>query len=166
MARRLLPDEVWQLVEPLLPKPPPRPKGGRPLIHDRDVLTGILFMLKTGVAWEDLPSEMGCGCGMTCLRRLRDWQQRGIWQRIQRVLQVHLPDARRIDWSRAYGRGSATRLSSHGEPHLHDPDQPVVQPSGPKTPISTELENQTGQAVRLTASMPWPDQAAASSPRG
>ena len=100
MAGHLIPEDVWHLIEPLLPPRPAHPKGGRPVIADRDVLTGIIFMLKTGIAWEDLPTEMGCGCGMTCLRRLREWQRADVWPQILNILQTHLRDARRMDWSR------------------------------------------------------------------
>jgi transposase len=63
-----------------LPPQKRSPQGERPPIGNREALAGILFVLKTGVAWEDLPREMGCGCGMTCWRRLRDWQRAGVWQ--------------------------------------------------------------------------------------
>ena len=79
MAKPLLPDELWEVIEPLLPKWTPSPKGGQPPVPDRNALTGILFVLKTGIPWEDLPCEMNCGCGMTCWRRLRDWQTDGTW---------------------------------------------------------------------------------------
>jgi transposase len=78
MAKPLLPDELWELIRPLIPPHPPQPKGGRPWLDDRKALTGIIFVLKTGIPWEDLPHEMGCGCGMTCWNRLRDWQAAGI----------------------------------------------------------------------------------------
>ena len=72
-------DEVWEVIEPLLPKWTPSPKGGHPRLDDRKSLTGILFVLKTCIPWEDLPAEMGCGCGMTCWRRLHAWQEHGVW---------------------------------------------------------------------------------------
>lgn len=154
MARRLLPDEVWQLIEPLLPKHPSRPKGGRPLIDDRDVLTGILFMLKTGIAWEDLPSEMGCGCGMTCLRRLREWQQQDIWPRIQRILEIHLDDAKRIDWSRAEGRNFGTRVAVPGT-SAAPPAPQVSSEAGTleSNVIPTTTHAEADTTPRLTASM-------------
>src|SRR5262249_2822929 len=68
---------------------------------DRRALTGILFVLKTGIPWEDLPQEMGCGCGMTCWRRLRAWQHAGVWPQLHRVLLARLRAADQIDWSRA-----------------------------------------------------------------
>ena len=78
MAGPLIPDALWAELAPLLPPPPPRPKGGRPRVPDRAALTGILFVLKSGIPWEMLPKEMGCGSGMTCWRRLRDWHRAGI----------------------------------------------------------------------------------------
>ncbi len=79
MAKPILSDELWALIEPLLPSHPPSPQGGRPRLSDRATLTGILYVLHTGIPWEYLPREMGCGSGMTCWRRLRDWQRAGVW---------------------------------------------------------------------------------------
>src|SRR5262245_51453589 len=100
MAKPLLPDELWALIEPLIPPHPPQPKGGRPYLDDRKVLTGIIFILKTGLPWEDLPQEMGCGCGMTCWNRLRDWQARGVWGKIHEILLAELRHADKIDFKR------------------------------------------------------------------
>ena len=101
MAKPLVPDELWEIVEPLLPPKKPRPKGGRPPIPDRACLTGILFVLKSGIPWEMLPQEMGCGSGMTCWRRLRDWTRAGVWKKLHHELLNRLRDADQIDWSRA-----------------------------------------------------------------
>lgn len=103
MAKQLLPEEVWREVETFLPSRPRNPKGGRPPLGDREALTGILFVLRTGVAWPDLPEELGCGCGMTCLRRLREWQEASVWHRIEDVLRKQLPNPRAINWARAVG---------------------------------------------------------------
>jgi transposase len=97
----LVSDELWSIVEPFIPERPRRKRNpGRKPVPDRNCLTGILFVLKTGIPWEDLPQEMGCGCGMTCWRRLRDWQQAGVWQRIHRVLLDRLREAEQINFSR------------------------------------------------------------------
>jgi len=72
MPKPLVTDELWTVIEPLLPTQAPKPKGGRPRVSDRAALTGILFVLKTGIPWEILPQEMGCGSGMTCWRRLKE----------------------------------------------------------------------------------------------
>ena len=101
MAKPLLSDDLWSHISPLLPPARPRPKGGRPPIPDRAALTGILFVLKTGLPWEYLPAEMGCGSGMSCWRRLHEWQQAGIWSALHRALLEHMERAGQLDWSRA-----------------------------------------------------------------
>src|SRR5919199_1777585 len=100
-VKQLVSEELWATVEPLLPPEPPKPKGGRPRIPTRACLTGILFVLKTGLPWEYLPAELGWGSGMTCWRRLRDWQTAGVWHRLHLALLARLGEADRIDWSRA-----------------------------------------------------------------
>ena len=102
MAKPMLDNELWQCIEPLLPSKLRRVRfPGRKPLGDRKALTGILFVLKTGIPWEDLPQELGCGSGMSCWRRLRDWQQSGVWQHVQELLVLKLPRANKIDWSRA-----------------------------------------------------------------
>src|SRR5437660_11392365 len=87
MAKPIVSDELWEIVEPLIPRVERRFRNpGRKRIDDRRVLTGILFVLKTGIPWEHLPQEMGCGSGMTCWRRLRDWNEAGVWERLHQVL--------------------------------------------------------------------------------
>ena len=81
---------------------------------DRAALTGIVFVLKTGIQWEDLPAEMGCGSGMTCWRRLRDWQAAGVWARLHRVLLERLHGADKLDWTRA-SLDSASVPAKRGE---------------------------------------------------
>jgi len=82
----LVPDELWTEVEPLLPKRVVSPQGGRPHVSDRACLTGIVFVLKSGVTWNMLPGELGCGSGVTCWRRLRDWTKAGVWPEVHRRL--------------------------------------------------------------------------------
>src|SRR5258707_11597298 len=101
MNRPLVPDKLWAEIAPLLPPARPKPKGGRPRLSDRAALTGIIFVLKSGIPWEMLPQELGCGSGMTCWRRLRDWHQAGVWEALHRTLLDRLGDADRIDWRRA-----------------------------------------------------------------
>ena len=102
MAQPLVSEELWELFEPLIPRLERRYRyPGRKRIEDRKVLTGILFVLKTGIAWEHLPQELGCGSGMTCWRRLQEWQQAGVWQALHELLLAKLNEADRIDWSRA-----------------------------------------------------------------
>ena len=101
MPNLLVTDELWAVVEPLLPSESPKPKGGRPRVSDRAAFTGILFVLKTGIPWEMLPQEMGCGSGMTCWRRLKEWHEAGVWNRLHQTLLNFLGKKNRIDWSRA-----------------------------------------------------------------
>src|ERR1700755_1752746 len=101
MAKPLITDELWEVIEPLLPPEPDQARGGRPRVPNRDVLRGILFVLSTGLPWEYLPPEMGCGSGMTCWRRLKEWHEQGVWHKLHRVLLDRLGQADRIDWSRA-----------------------------------------------------------------
>ena len=101
MPAPLVSDALWSLVSPLLPVEPAKPKGGRPRIDDRAALSGILFVLRTGIPWEMLPQEMACGSGVTCWRRLRDWQAAGVWDQLHHELLHRLHQADRLDWSRA-----------------------------------------------------------------
>jgi len=101
MTAALVPDGLWDVIESLLPLPKPKPQGGRPRVPDRACLRGILVVLRSGTPWEMLPKELGCGSGMTCWRRLRDWQQAGIWGLIHFALLDWLSRYSRIDWSRA-----------------------------------------------------------------
>ena len=101
MAEPILDEALWAVLELLLPADPPRPRGGRPRLPHRQVLRGILFVLRSGLPWELLPQERGCGSGMTCWRRLREWQAKGLWQRIHCELLNWLGQIGQIDWSRA-----------------------------------------------------------------
>ncbi|MER7223693.1 IS5 family transposase [Streptomyces rubradiris] len=111
-------DELWDRLEPLLPQRERRFRyPGRKALPDREVLCGILYVLHTGIQWEYLPKELGCGSGMTCWRRLRDWNEAGVWQRLHEVLLAELNAASRLDWSRCAvdsPRQSAKRGSRTG----------------------------------------------------
>ena len=100
-------DGLWERLEPLLPRRQRRFRyPGRKPLDDRRVLQGILFVLHTGIGWEHLPQELGFGCGMTAWRRLRDWQQAGVWERLHAALLAELHAAGVIDWSRAIADSS------------------------------------------------------------
>ncbi len=108
MAKPLVPDGFWEVFRSLLPKRrdaslrrrDKRRRGGRPPVEDRKAVGGILFVLRTGIPWEDLPAEMGCGSGMTCWRRLRDWHKAGVFKRLHAALLDRLNAAGKIDWSK------------------------------------------------------------------
>jgi transposase len=116
MAKQILNDELWQIIEPIIPKKKRRFRyPGRKSVPDKAALTGILFVLKTGIGWEDLPPELGCGSGMTCWRRLRDWQKAGVWNKIHEVLLSKLRKAEQIDFSRAVVDSSSVRAVFGGQ---------------------------------------------------
>ena len=96
----MLDERLWRRAERLLPKSPPRPKGGRPRASDRACLEGILYSLRTGCPWEYLPKELGVS-GMTCWRRLRDWHEAGVWAKLHLSLLDALGREGQVDWSRA-----------------------------------------------------------------
>ncbi len=116
MSKPLVSDDLWAAIEPLLPAEPLKPKGGRPRCDDRLALAGIIFVLRSGIPWEMLPRELGCS-GMTCWRRLRDWQQAGTWAGLHRVLLERLADAGQLDWSRASLDSASVQLKG-GTPRL------------------------------------------------
>lgn len=117
MAKPILDDELWGLIEPVLPPAKVRRARypGRKPLDDRAVLTGILFVLQSGIPWEMLPQEMGCGSGMSCWRRLRAWQEAGVWQRLHEVLLARLRAANAIDWSRCIVDSSSIRAVGSGQ---------------------------------------------------
>jgi transposase len=111
----IIPDELWARIEQLLPVVPRRADHpGRKRLDNRKVLSGILFVLYTGIPWEFLPQELGYGSGMTCWRRLRDWHEAGVWQRLHEQLLAELNAAGALDWSRAVIDGSHVRALKGG----------------------------------------------------
>jgi len=116
MARPLLPDALWEKVEPLLPRPNRRRfrYPGRKPLTPRQALTGILFVLRTGIRWNDLPCEMGCGSGSRCRRYLKAWHEAGVWDRLHALLLAELDGAGKIDWSRAAVDASFVRALGGG----------------------------------------------------
>jgi transposase len=118
MTKELVPNELWMFIDPLLPPELPKPNGGRPRVPDRAALAGIIYVLKSGIPWGMLPKELGFGSGVTCWRRLRDWQKAGVWHRLHRVLLDELGKAGLIDWSR-------TSLDSATVPTKRGVQEPV-----------------------------------------
>jgi transposase len=117
MAKPILDDDLWTLIEPMLP--PPRPRRfrypGRKPITNRQALTGILFVLRTGIPWELLPQEMGCGSGVSCWRRLRDWQAAGVWQKVHELMLDELRRADELDLSIVAVDSGSVRAVGAGE---------------------------------------------------
>jgi transposase len=163
----LVTDELWEHLQPLLP-PPPRRRSrfpGRKPLDYRRVLTGILFVLKTGIAWDDLPAELGCGCGKTCRHYLRLWYQAGVWQRLHAVLLAELNGADQIDWERALIDASFVKAPEGGEDTGPNPTD--RSKSGSKHHVLTDAQglplaatvtaanvNEVTQVFRVLASVP------------
>jgi transposase len=136
MAKPLVSDALWDRVEPLLPPEPPKPDGGRPRVPDRAALTGILFVLRTGIQWRMLPLEMGCGSGVTCWRRMRDWTEAGVWPALHRFVLDELGERGAIDWSRAAIDGSSI-AAKKGAPMKSAPTRRIAAGPGRNTTFSS-----------------------------
>src|SRR5437016_2686467 len=113
----LVTDALWERIQPLLPPPPPRRFRfpGRKQLDYRKILTGILFVLKTGIAWDDLPADLGCGCGKTCRSYLQLWHQAGVWRTLHALLLAEVNGADQVDWSRALIDASFAKAPEGGE---------------------------------------------------
>jgi transposase len=115
MAKPLVCDALWTVIEPHIPVRKRRKcHTGRKPLPDRACLAGILFVLRSGIPWEMLPQEMGCGSGMTCWRRLRDWKNAGVWQTVHRVLLDKLREPDQIDFSRCAVDSATVRAVGGG----------------------------------------------------
>jgi transposase len=135
-AQTLIDDAIWARLEPLIPKRRRRRghRHGRTPISDRAVLTGILFVLRSGIPWQMLPRQMGCGSGSTCWRRLVRWQKAGVWQQLHEVLLAELRRRGRLDqrWT-VIDSGSVRAL--RGGKKL-DRTQPIAARRAPNTTSS------------------------------
>ncbi|MBR7825282.1 transposase [Actinospica sp. MGRD01-02] len=131
-------DELWARIEPLIPvKVRRRRYPGRMPLDDRAVLTGILVVLARGIGFERLPKELGYGSGMTCWRRLRDWQQAGVWPAIAQLLANELPDGRRLDFRRVAAPTGPT-----------GPDTPVTRrPTPPRAKQPSAVAAEFGMTL-------------------
>jgi transposase len=117
MTTPVIDDDLWQLLQPLLPSPPRRYRyPGRRRLNDRTCLEGIVYVLATGIAWEDLPQQLGYPSGMTCWRRLRDWNDAGVFGRLHQLLLAKLHRAEQLDWSRAVIDAAHIRALKGGQP--------------------------------------------------
>jgi transposase len=132
----LIDDALWARIEPLLPKPPRKrfKTMGRPRVPDRAALTGILFVLRTGMPWQLLPLEMGCGSGSTCWRRLVRWQRAGVWKRLHAALLAELRQRGQLDLARAIVDSSSVRALRGGK--KLDRTQPIAARKGRNTTFS------------------------------
>jgi transposase len=105
-----LTDEQWAVIQPLLP---PLARTGRPRADDRTTLEGILYVLKSGCRWQDLPREYGAPT--TVWRRLKLWEEQGVWARVWRAVLASLDAQGRLDWAQAFLDGAFVPAKK-GEP--------------------------------------------------
>src|SRR5437899_3288715 len=151
VAPWIVSDELWELVEPLLPVPKRRFRyPGRKRLPDREALCGILFVLHTGIAWRQLPLELGFGSGATCWRRLDEWQKAAVWERLHELLLARLGAAGEIEWSRAVAD------SSHVQ----------AKKGAPRRARARLIEPETGRSTTSWSTRPGSRSAAASSASG
>ena len=123
-----VPDELWEVLEPLIPVVARRFRHpGRKRLDDRQALNGILYVLHTGIAWRHLPLELGFGGGSTCYRRLDEWQRAGVWERLHALLLSELRAAGELEWARAVAD------SSHVQPKKGAPRRARARLTGPET---------------------------------
>lgn len=156
MPGPLVPDELWETIQPLLPRHKARPgKRGRPPVDDRACLTGLVFVLKTGIPWEDLPLEMGCGSGVTCWRRLRYWQRRGVWKKLLHALLDRLGREGLIDWDKACVDSQSIRAVFGGYlPAKTLPIGPKKAPNGTCSSMATAPHWPSGSRERTAPTPP------------
>ena len=144
MPGPLVPDELWEAIEPLLPRHKAKPgKRGRPPVDDRACLTGIIFVLRSGIPWEMLPLEMGCGSGITCWRRLRYWQRRGVWKKLLHAMLDRLGKEGLIDWEKACVDSQSYRAVFGG-------------PSPAKTPRIEPKKARNATSSSMATGRRWP----------
>lgn len=106
----LVSDELWKQIEPLLPpEPAPSPKGGRPRVTHRRALKGIIFVLRSGIPWQALPTEMNCGSGSTCWRRFAEWTRLSVWSKLHALLLSTLGKSGAINLERAVVDSASVR---------------------------------------------------------
>ncbi|MBF0495301.1 MAG: IS5 family transposase [Deltaproteobacteria bacterium] len=111
--KELLSDEHWEKIEPLLPTTAPGPKGGRPKADNRLTLTGIIWVLRSGARWKDLPDRYPSPA--TCWRRLKNWEAAGIWTKLRKIFLRDLDVKGAIDWEEAFMDGSFAPAKNGGD---------------------------------------------------
>lgn len=112
--QKLVPDELWEIIHPLLPKHRPSKRRGHLRVDDRVALSGNMFVLKAGIAWEDLPQEIVCSC-ITCWRRLKERNDAGVWLKLQQKVLQMLEDAGMLDWDYGAINSSSVRAMHRGK---------------------------------------------------
>jgi len=124
VINRELTEAQWLRIERLLPKEKPSPRGGCRRIDDREVMEGILWVLRSGARWKDLPREYPSAT--TCWRRLREWEEAGVWLSIWRAFLSELDDEGQLDWHEVFADGTFAPAKK-GVPRSARPNAERVQ---------------------------------------
>lgn len=111
-TKRLLTDEQWERIAPYLPEHPPSPKGGRPRESDRECLEGILWLVRTGARWQDIPVDLPSGS--TCWRRLVEWAGEGVLEEIHAILIEELANLGQLDFEELFADATFIRAKKGG----------------------------------------------------
>ena len=111
-TKRVLTDQQWQRIAPHLPEHPPSPKGGRPRADDRECLEGLLWLLRTGARWQDIPVDLPSGS--TCWRRLQEWSSEEVLEDIQAILIEELHELGRVDFDELLADATFIRAKKGG----------------------------------------------------
>lgn len=109
MKRRDLTNEEWEKLQPLLPAQ--KPKTGRPALDHRQIINGILWILRTGAPWRDMPERYGIWS--TISSRFYRWRKAGIWERLLKEIQEKADAANQLDWQTHYVDGTVIRAHQH-----------------------------------------------------
>ena len=117
-TKRMLTDEQWDRIAPNLPEHPPSPQGGHPRVNDRECLEGILWLIRTGARWQDIPVDLPSGS--TCWRRLQEWAGDGVLEEIHAILIEELDDLGLVDFEELLGDATFIRAKK-GVPTLAKP---------------------------------------------
>jgi transposase len=156
VIEELVPDGLWERVAPLLPPPKPRRHRhpGRRPIDDRAALAGIVFVLKTGITWNQLPTSLvGCS-GVTCWRRQRDWTEAGVWPALHELLLNQLRAAGVLDLDRCAVDGSHIRALKGGTtsaPRRSTADVPAPSTTCSVTPAASRWRSVSPAATATTS---------------
>jgi transposase len=121
MGSPIIPDELWEEIRPLLPAHPRHPCGGRPWADDRSCLRGIVFVLRTGIPWQQLPTEVFGISGSTCWRRFAGWTRFGVWTEVHRRLLNRLGRLGEVDLSAAVIDSASVRAVFGGGTRVQVP---------------------------------------------
>jgi putative transposase len=118
----LVPDQLWEQIEPLLPPEPPKPKGGRPMMDNRKAMDAIFYVLRTGCQWKALPGSLGAPS--TVHDRFQKWVKDGVFQEMWKAGLLKCEELKKLDWEWQAMDGVMTKAPLGGEKNRTKSDRP------------------------------------------